>query len=708
MLPIRYRMPAVRKDSVMEDPIDEKGYAPLVRLCAAFRETEESWMKESDPDKKANLKKKLDAIAKGIETQVAKLFNMFAKAFDGKEGIIRRHGLGRRVDRSARMVITPNPDLGWDQVGLPATAMLELFGDVVEVWWNEVAVVEVAQTVVFPSDLSWSRPHENLKALAAATEILKRFLTANPEYVVLLNRQPSLHRDSFQAFHPVVLPENAGEVIQLCPLVCKGFGADFNGDEMVVHVPLSEQAQGEARKMLPSQNWFSLAQTGAGNHMAHFDQDFVLGTWWLGKGRSQCRERFEQLLSELPPDLAKDLIPSTGPISKYTGSDLLQQLAGGNRDEAVATVRAWMQHAFAACTEMGVSFGFYELADLAAEVQKTIPEKPLGKDRNGALDKIALDALKRLLENASCGLDTPGLHFAAMAVSGARGAKQVRQLIAARGELNPGSTCFELTDARSMCFFIERPLADGLDEDDAFWAAMNARSSMCDKKLGTGQAGGLTRHLVFALRSHEIVSRDCSLDSASGNRSVLTCREKNGFCAKCYGALPDGKLPLVGFRAGMVAAQSIGERGTQLSMQSFHAGKKEIDIMQVRRVLGLAGSDSKFQFLDPSEADAFVQFFKNSEGETKAYRDLDDRHLLLLWTVLHRAALVSAGTTDGKAKSPKGKKEAKTQPMSVKKAIEMKNPLDLLAYRDPGNLLAAAVTQGLDLSKSSPYAKLLL
>jgi hypothetical protein len=606
------------------------------------------------------------------------------------------------------MVITPNPDLGWDQVGLPATAMLELFGDVVEAWWNEVAVGDIAQTMAFPSDLSWSRPHESPKALAAATEILKRFLTANPDYVVLLNRQPSLHRDSFQAFHPVVLPENAGEVIQLCPLVCKGFGADFDGDEMVVHVPLSEQAQREARKMLPSQNWFSLGQKGTGNHMAHFDQDFVLGTWWLGKGRDQCGEQFEQLLAKLPAELANEVIPATGPISKDTGSDLLQRLAGGNRDEAVATVCAWMQRAFASCTEMGVSFGFYELADLAAELKKSIPDKPLDTDRNGDLDKITMDALRRLLEDASTGLNTPGLHFAAMAVSGARGAKQVRQLIAARGELNPGATCFELTDDHKKRFFIERPLANGLNENEAFWAAMNARSSMCDKKLGTGQAGGLTRHLVFALRSHEIVSRDCSPDDTPANRSLLTCREKHGFCAKCYGALPDGNLPLVGFRAGIVAAQSIGERGTQLSMQSFHAGKKEIDIMQVRRVLGLAGANAKFQFLEPSEADAFVKFFKDPDGETKAYRDLDDRHLLLLWTVLHRAALASANTVDGTPKVPSSKKVTKTQAMSLKKAIEGGNPLDLLAYSEPDKLLAAAIRDGLELSKSSPFAKLLL
>jgi hypothetical protein len=157
-----------------------------------------------------------------------------------------------------------------------------------------------------------------------------------------------------------------------------------------------------------------------------------------------------------------------------------------------------------------------------------------------------------------------------------------------------------------------------------------------------------------------------------------------------------------------VAAQSIGERGTQLSMQSFHAGKKEIDIMQVRRVLGLAGANAKFQFLEPSEADAFVKFFKDPDGETKAYRDLDDRHLLLLWTVLHRAALASANTVDGTPKVPSSKKVTKTQAMSLKKAIEGGNPLDLLAYSEPDKLLAAAIRDGLELSKSSPFAKLLL
>ena len=119
---------------------------------------------------------------------------------------------------------------------------------------------------------SWWRSSKDEPIITRAKRLLDSYLGEHPDTLVLLNRQPSLHRDSFQAFHPLALGPEAGDAMQICPLTCKGFGADFDGDEMVVHLPVARQAQLEAKRLLPSNSLFSLA---SGEVMAHFDQDFV-------------------------------------------------------------------------------------------------------------------------------------------------------------------------------------------------------------------------------------------------------------------------------------------------------------------------------------------------------------------------------------------------------------------------------------------------
>ncbi len=665
VLPARYRMPGRRHGGLVADRIDRLGYAPLLEACARYALA-------TDEHKRAS-------IASEIQRGVEILFRMLAEALGEKTGLVRRDGLGRRVDRSARLVVTPNPTLPWDHVGLPVLVLFELMGDLIEAWL-EKRPEHHRQEDPLPEwvPVSWLRPRENPGTLDSDLSILQAFLKAHPDFVVLLNRQPSLHRDSFQAFHPVPLPPEAGEVIQLCPLACKGFGADFDGDEMVIHVPLSEEAQREAQRMRPSKNLMSLGPEPPDNVLAHFDQDFVLGTWWMSQDQPEGAS--DGFRGRIPCACCQELMPATDPLTKDKGIALLHHLAVAHTAEAAACVHSWMQEAFRTCTELGVSFGYYELREISQRIAheaQAICDSPT-EDANDALHDLATAALKDVLKTRSAVAD-PGVHLAALAISKARGEKQVRQILAARGLLEPGATAF---DADMRRFFFRDSLVRGMEPEGAFYAAMNARSSMCDKKLGTAYAGGMARSLVFAMWSHEIVSKDCG--NPDPNRNPVNCLEKDGTCARCYGPLPDGAFPPIGFPAGLVAAQSIGERGTQLSMQSFHGGESALNVHWVRFSLGIGerrpGVEMPFAFAHPSQTQEFVATMKR----IKAYRGLADRHFQVLWKVLHRS-------------------ERRTIPS----AIEGREPISRLSYRDAGGEALLLALKRQKCGRGSPFSRIL-
>lgn len=696
VLPTRFRPPGKWQGDLVADPIDRLGYAPLVELCRRYAERvekvkaslkENSEQKDLTPEQ-AEVEKKLRAeFTKPVAEQVGKLFKLLANALEEKTGLIRQDGLGRRVDRSARLVVTPNPELQWDSAGIPVIVLLELMGDLLGKWLDRLPAKKRAALPEL-KPVSWLRPRDNPQAVQDGVKILEAYLKEHKEFVILLNRQPSLHRDSIQAFHPVPLPPEAGEVIQLCPLACKGFGADFDGDEMVVHLPLSIFAQIEARALLPSRNLFSLASEAPDNVLAHFDQDFVMGTWLFGKADPvKLRETF---LSSLPEGEAgkggvQEVAAAWGSRpSKNDGLRLLAEIAEKHMgEEAAGIIWAWMHTAFEACTRAGISFGYYELREIANQIAGEVagkrglePEKV-----NKALGEIADEYLDGLIaEDSKLELAKPGTGFAAMARSGARGGKQVRQMVAARGLLDPGATAFQhhLKD-----FVFRRSLVEGLTPAEAFNAAMNARSSMCDKKIGTAYAGGLTRSLVFALWDYRIASEDCGNGEGA---NPATCKVEHGFCSKCYGPLPSGEFPCIGFPAGLIAAQSIGERGTQLSMQSFHGGEQAMNIHWVRFVLGLGKppvgvKENPFAFAHPDQAPNFVSKMKG----IKAYEDLLDVHFQILWRRLHdlRGAY------------------------KVATAIKQSDPITKLSYRNPvGEILTAAVRNE-RLLRNNPFAGVL-
>ena len=661
VLPSRYRLPLM--DIEMDDKLVTDGYRPLLDACQAYRYFTEEGKKTNDDEKlKIRLKYAKNDIAKAVEN----LFFLLVGALKGKFGIIRRNGLGRRVDRSARLVITPNPELEWNQAAIPPSVLWELMGDKVLSWLKKTGknndgrpehpVSEEGKTT---EGWSWLRSDKDARALNIIATNLREYLANFPDTLVLLNRQPSLHKDSFQAFHPVVLNPEDGEVFQLSPLCCKGLGADFDGDEMVGHFPVSDEAQAEASRLLPDNNLLSLATKQS---LAHFDQDFVMGSYWM----PEFPDAIRKLKDLLPCDCCRrqsfvaESERGTHCDDKI-GKELLLHICSEHPTEAVHIVSDWLRLSLEVCSRMGVSFGFYDLWGLARDSKTQIcreitpqivdeffkglfrdsKESNKEKDPNGLVQDAIVKVLKSLLNGAGKTLDESGLHVAGMAISGARGKKQIRQLIGARGFLSPGVLGYDMpTDGYRKLFWFGMPLTEGMNWENAFYAAMNARSSMCDKKLGTGHAGALTRKLVFALWPVKIVEDDCG--STEKNRSVLTCKAHGGFCAKCYGELPGGKLPIIGYPAGLIAAQSIGERGTQLSMQSFHTGTRAFDMRTVRNILSnqdvQEGTDDQGKkttikvdyFTDNGQASIFVKRFKDQS----AYSGILDRHFEVLWRVL--------------------------------------------------------------------------
>ena len=263
--------------------------------------------------------------------------------------------------------------------------------------------------------------------------------------------------------------------------------------KMAVHVPVSPEAKEDARKLLPSQNMFSLA---TGEILAQYDQDFVLGLYWLNRDESGFKDK---LLDTLPDGCCRELVTKRM-LSKSEGNVFLEHIAKAHPNEAPEIIWKLSNLAFDCCSRLGVSFGFYEMAELTKRCSKEAREitRDFDKTKPGAINNELQKVVEKPLREILAGrtdFSQAGLHFSAMALSGARGRSQVRQLLAPRGFLNPGGLSFQ-TPIED--FLIRTSLTVGMTPDEAFFAAMNARSSMCDKKLGTRQSGYLTRRLVTA------------------------------------------------------------------------------------------------------------------------------------------------------------------------------------------------------------------
>jgi DNA-directed RNA polymerase subunit beta' len=576
----------------------------------------------------------------------------------GKQGRFRQNLLGKRVDYSGRSVIVIGPELKLSECGLPKKMALELF---------EPFIIKKLREKGFVHTIKSAKKMVE-KAKLEVWDILDDVIKEHP---VMLNRAPTLHRLSIQAFQPILIE---GKAIRIHPLVCTAFNADFDGDQMAVHVPLSVEAQMEARLMMMSSN--NIFSPADGRPITTPTQDIVLGCYYLTKERSGAKGEGKMFSStdevivafqDEEVDLhAKIKVMIEGRLTETTVGRVLfnQHLPKGmsfvndtmsksrlskvinecykiKGHQAVIKLLDDLKKAgFEEATRAGLSISINDLkipekkneylANTKTDVAHIEDQyrKGLITDRE-RYNKI-IDLWTHTTDDVSDlifqELDQFNPVFM-MADSGARGSKlQIRQLAGMRGLM-----------AKPSGEIIETPITanfrEGLTVLEYFISTHGARKGLADTALKTADSGYMTRRLVDVAQDVIISVDDCNTvngilisaiiegdevvvplserivgrvaldnivdvitdtvlveagsqiteDKASKIeeagiekiriRSVLTCEAKHGVCAKCYGRdLATGRLVDLGTAVGIIAAQSIGEPGTQLTMRTFHIG----------------------------------------------------------------------------------------------------------------------------------------
>ena len=578
----------------------------------------------------------------------------------GKQGRFRQNLLGKRVDYSGRSVIVVGPQLQLHQCGLPKQMALELFKPFVMkrlVDLNHAQNIKSAKRMV-----ERQQRHE-------VWDVLEEVITEHP---VLLNRAPTLHRLGIQAFEPQLIE---GKAIQIHPLVCTAFNADFDGDQMAVHLPLSAEAQAEARVLMLSSN--NILSPANGKPITTPTQDMVLGIYFLtthregaeGEGRAfssiaealmardhgdlhlqaQIKIRLDGQNEGRPVEttlgraLFNETLPEDYPfvneqVDKGRLGALVNDLSERYGKGIVAqTLDGLKEMGFHWATRSGVTVAISDFhmpdskAALLADAEQKA-EKVETQFHRGQLDDIER---RRDLENiwretkdevaVAMAENFPERNPVWMMVkSGARGnMNQISQIAGMRGQVAD-------TKGETIVRPIKSNFREGLSVLEYFISTHGARKGLADTALRTADSGYLTRRLVDVSQDVIIRERDCGAErgieveiaqdgiigeyvdtsvatrtlaqdvEADGKvvaeagsdlttpliqelvaqgvekirvRSVMTCESKVGVCALCYGrSLATGKLVDVGEAVGIVAAQSIGEPGTQLTMRTFHTG----------------------------------------------------------------------------------------------------------------------------------------
>ena len=597
----------------------------------------------------------------------------------GKQGRFRQNLLGKRVDYSGRSVIVVGPNLRLHQCGLPKKMALELFKPFIYQKLEEkgyVTTIKSAKKLVE-------------KETPEVWDCLEEVVT---EYPILLNRAPTLHRLGIQAFEPILIE---GKAIQLHPLVCSAFNADFDGDQMAVHIPLSVEAQVEARVlMLASNNILSPAhgkpiivpsqEIVLGLYFLTRDREFVKGEGRIFSGPDEVRVAYDSAEVELQAKikvrlrgelvdttvgrvLLSEIVPEEIPFDIYNRSmrkkelanliDYCYRLAGHKKTVVLADRLKDMGYHFA--TRAGVSISMKDMiipktkekiiSNAQEQVQDLENQYSQGWITDGerynkvvdiwanATENVAEDMLNELGKETIVAPDGTEMEVESlnpiymMVDSGSRGSPlQIRQLAGMRGLM-----------AKPSGEILETPITanfrEGLTVLQYFISTHGARKGLADTALKTANSGYLTRRLVdvaqdvviqeqdcgttdgievaslveggeiieevgdrvlgritfedvenphpegdddkYIIRANEMIDEDTvrKLNEAGIDRvqirSVLTCRTRHGLCARCYGRdLSHGRLVNIGEAVGIIAAQSIGEPGTQLTMRTFHIG----------------------------------------------------------------------------------------------------------------------------------------
>lgn len=589
----------------------------------------------------------------------------------GKQGRFRQNLLGKRVDYSGRTVIVVGPELKLHQCGLPKKMALELFKPFIYhklIDGNEIPTIKMAKR-----KLEEGSPE--------VWEVLEEVIIDHP---VMLNRAPTLHRLGIQSFEPILIE---GKAIQLHPLVCTAFNADFDGDQMAVHVPLSVEAQLETKILMMATN--NILSPANGKPMMTPNQDMVLGLYWitreqegmLGEGKFfsnpeevtvaydhkkvdlhakiKVRMRGELIETTVGRVILSFVIPEEVPfflVNRHLNKKQLGELVdiAYRRAGSVKTVEmldALKKLGYTFATNAGFSIGMDDMVipsqkvTLLNEAQQRVNKINSqyqdglitdGERYNQVIDiwarvteKIAEEMLTGLTQEVVNADGTRKVNsIFMMADSGARGsAQQMKQLAGMRGLM-----------AKPSGEIIENPITanfrEGLDVLQYFISTHGARKGLADTALKTANSGYLTRRLVDVAQDCVVMEEDCGtldgiditaliesgeiieplserilgrivledvLDPDDENhvilktdeevteeivqqieqagietlkiRSVLTCMTERGICQKCYGRdLARGTLINLGEAVGVIAAQSIGEPGTQLTMRTFHIG----------------------------------------------------------------------------------------------------------------------------------------
>ncbi|MFH1837086.1 MAG: DNA-directed RNA polymerase subunit beta', partial [Candidatus Omnitrophota bacterium] len=582
-----------------------------------------------------------------------------ADMLKGKQGRFRQNLLGKRVDYSGRSVIVIGPELKLHECGLPKAMALELYQPFIIRKLREkgfVHTIKSAKKMV---------QQENPEVWDILDEVIK-------DHHVLLNRAPTLHRLGIQAFQPRLIE---GKAIRIHPLVCAAFNADFDGDQMAVHVPLSLEAQMEARLIMNAAN--NIFSSANGRPITTPSQDIVLGVYYLTKTKAGAKgegkifadteevimayqneevDKFAKIKVKVKGEMVETTVGRTifndglpdgmpfynEPMNKKAVSTVISdcyRLKG--HEETVRLLDSLKKIGFEEATLSGASMSVSDLSipkekadrlqQAQAKVDKIQAQYQKGLITDGERYNKIIDIWTHTTEDVSSlvfrHLDSFNPVFM-MADSGARGSRQqIRQLAGMRGLM-----------AKPSGEIIETPITanfrEGLTVLEYFISTHGARKGLADTALKTADSGYLTRRLVDVSQDVIIREIDCktmngitvsaiiegdevvvslaeriagrvALDNivnpltgekilkagtiitekqseeienipmldAVRIRSVLTCEADKGICAKCYGKnLATGNIVELGEAVGIIAAQSIGEPGTQLTMRTFHIG----------------------------------------------------------------------------------------------------------------------------------------
>ena len=657
----------------------------------------------------------------------------------GKQGRFRQNLLGKRVDYSGRSVIVSGPSLKLHQCGLPKLMALELFKPFIMarlVERKQVQNIKAAKKMVD-------------SMIPEVWDVLEEVIHEHP---VLLNRAPTLHRLGIQAFEPVLVE---GKAIQIHPLVCHAFNADFDGDQMAVHLPLSAEAQAEARILMLSSN--NILSPAHGAPLATPTQDMVLGLYYLTYASEDVEELDAAKLDQRPhpfrtaqeAELAYEngivqlhdyaeyrraghehFLTTVGRIiyndaveraiadalgeeydpekyeyvnrslKKRDVNEIVSDLVEDYGAPAVALVLdSFKELGFHYATQAGITISKNDvvappdkeeiLERYESETEEIMSQYDDGyitaEERKDAVTSRWDRATEEVGQAMERNLDELNPIFM-MANSGARGSfKQIRQLAGMRGLMaNPKGE------------IIERPIKanfmEGLSVLEYFISTHGARKGLADTALRTADSGYLTRRLVdvsqdvivriddcktkdhiemplyrdsgtelnpnligrmaakkfTTKRGRELLKRNQQIDWAEVHeiaegfkddedvtvpvRSVLKCEAESGICRQCYGVMPATGFPVeIGDAVGIIAAQSIGEPGTQLTMRTFHTGgvaglditqglPRVVELFEARKPKGLAQIAEVGGKVTVEETDKAVKLtITDDKGEEHAY-----------------------------------------------------------------------------------------